>query len=98
MAAIVIVAASSSANITLHVTNRPAESVFAEIMKQCGSNFVYSSDLLKGLKVSVNAEDQPLNKVLDDMFYGSDITWKQKGNNIMLSRKVKKPVVNVIIS
>lgn len=97
-AAIAIVAVTSYANITLHVSNRPAESVFAEIMRQSGSNFVYSSDLLKGLKVSVNADKQSLRKVLDDMFMGSDIAWKHKGNNIMLYKKVKKPTENVIIS
>lgn len=78
--------------ITIHATDRPAEKVFAEVMKQDGGNFVYSAGLLNGLRVSVNADNAPTDRVLDRMFEGTDIIWSRKGKNIVLQRrKVQKP-------
>lgn len=73
--------------INLHANSRPAETVFAEIARQSGKNFVYTSGLLKGLKVSVSATDKSLVEVLGQMFDGTDISYKIRGNNIMLFRR-----------
>lgn len=85
--AIITAAAVYGQDITVHATNRPAEKVFAEIMRQSGKNFVYSSSLLKGLTVSVDATGKPLPEVLDSMFAGTDISYKIRGKNITLFRK-----------
>ncbi len=79
-------------NITIYAVSRPAEKIFAEIMRQSGKNFVYTSDLLKGLTLSVDAKDKPLKDVLNSMFSTTDISFKIRGNNVMLFRK-KKPAV-----
>lgn len=93
LAASMILAASYNAfsqNVTINAHGRNAESVFAELMEQTGKNFIYTSGLLKGVKVNVNATDQPLTKVLDRMFEGTGITYKIKGNNVTLTKsKVK---------
>lgn len=98
LAIAVMTVATSLADITLHVSNRPAESVFAEIMKQSGHNFVYSSGLLRGVTVSVDADREPLGKVLDDMFRNTGISWKRKGNNILLSRSSERQAAKVTVS
>lgn len=77
-------------NVTVRAEDCPAESVFRDIMAQTGKNFVYSSDLLKGIKVTVNACDRPLKKVLADMFRGSDIEFRIKGNDVILKRKSRR--------
>lgn len=77
-------------NVTVHVEDCPAESVFRDIMVQTGKNFVYSSDLLKGIKVTVNACDRPLKKVLADMFRGYDIEFRIKGNDVILKSKSRR--------
>ena len=43
-------------NVSVKAKNRPAATVFAEIMRQTDKNFIYSSSLLKGVKVSITAK------------------------------------------
>ncbi len=81
-------------NVTIRAVDQPAASVFRDIVEQTGMNFVYSSELLKDITVSVNAKDKPLKHVLSDMFKDTDIAYKIKGKNIILTKKrhaKKKP-------
>ncbi len=79
-------------NITIRAVNRPASEVFRTIMEQTDKNFVYSSDLLKDMRITVDAKQRPLKKVLDDIFRGSDIEYKIKGKNVVLKKKkTEKP-------
>lgn len=77
-------------NVTVRAVDEPAASVFRSIVEQTGKNFVYSSDLLKDMRVSVNVADVPLEKALTAMFRDTDIEWKIKGNNIVLKRRRKR--------
>ena len=77
-------------HVTIHANGQPAAKVFREIMDQTGKNFVYSSDLLKDLVITVNADRKPMKKVLSAMFDGTDIVYKVKGNNVILKRKKRK--------
>ncbi|MDE7346738.1 MAG: TonB-dependent receptor [Muribaculaceae bacterium] len=87
-----------SQNVTLHVYNKSAEVIFADIMQQTSKNFIYPSDILTGLNVTVNADDLPLTVVLDNMFKGTGITYKIIGNNITLRNLKAKSVVKYTIS
>lgn len=77
-------------NVTIRAVNQPAAIVFRSLIEQTGKNFVYSSELLKNVKVTVSAKDKPLKSVLDEMFAGTDIEYKIKGRNVVLKQK-KKP-------
>lgn len=77
-------------NVTIRAVNQPAATVFRTIMEQTGKNFVYSSELLKDVNITVNASKKPLKKVLSEMFSGTDIEYKIKGKNVILRRKEKK--------
>lgn len=77
-------------NVTVRAVDEPAASVFRSLVEQTGKNFVYSSDLLKDMRVSVNVVDVPLEKALTAMFRDTDIEWKIKGNNIVLKRRRKR--------
>lgn len=95
------ISVATARDITVHASSMPAEKVFSDIMKQSGKNFVYTAGLLKDIKVTVNADNRPLKEVLDNMFSGTDISYKIKGNNIMLFRnkrqekpKAKRVTVN----
>lgn len=88
-------------DITLKATDRPAAEVFRDIMLQTDMNFIYSSDLLKDMRVSVNVRKQTLKKVLKDIFKDSDINFQIKGKNVILKRQErthsperKQPVTN----
>lgn len=73
-------------NVTIRAVDSPAAEVFRSIVEQTGKNFVYSSDILKGVRVSVNVRNRPLKQTLDIMFKGTGIGYKVKGNNIILKR------------
>lgn len=77
-------------NVTIKVDRKPAAAVFARIMRQTDKNFIYSSGLLDGVKVSVTAKNEPLEQVLRRMFSGTGITFTIRGNNILLHR-AKQP-------
>ena len=49
-------------NVTLKVKDEAAAVVFRSIIEQTGKNFVYSSELLDGVTVTVDAKNKPLKK------------------------------------
>lgn len=76
-------------NVTIRAVNQPAATVFRSIVEQTGMNFVYSSELLKDVRVTVKAKNRPLYYVLAEVFAGTDIEYKIKGRNIVLKRRKK---------
>lgn len=96
--AVSAIALSQAAGITVKAVNRPAAQVFADIMRQSGKNFVYASDLLKGVTVSMDLRDAELRTVLDHMFEGTGIVYRIRGNNIMLTRRQAAPVSRAAVS
>lgn len=81
-------------NVTIHAVDMPAAEVFRSIVEQTGMNFVYSSDLLKDMHVTVDVTDKPLKKALSAMFKDSGITYTVKGRNIILKRK-ERPTARI---
>ena len=76
--------------VSVKAINQPAAVVFRSLVEQTGKNFVYSSDLLKDVRVTVSADRKPLKAVLNEMFHDSDIEFKIKGNNVVLKRRKKQ--------
>lgn len=84
--------AAAAHDITLKATDRPAAEVFRSIMQQTDHNFVYSSELLKDMRITVDVRKKPLKKVLNEIFRNTDIEYKIKGKNVVLKRrKTEKP-------
>ena len=79
-------------NVTLRVKDQPVAIVFRSIMEQTGMNFVYSSDLLKGIKVTLNVSNQSLKKTLDEIFKNTEISYKIKDKNVILTKEKKKKI------
>lgn len=82
-------------NVTIRAVNQPASVVFRSIVEQTGKNFVYSSELLKNMHVSVNVKNKPLKQTLSIIFKDTDIKYEIKGRNIILKRKPKSKSKNV---
>ncbi|MDE6632194.1 MAG: secretin and TonB N-terminal domain-containing protein, partial [Muribaculaceae bacterium] len=76
--------------VTVKAIDKPAAEVFRSIMEQTDKNFVYSSDLLKDMKITVSVNKKPLKKVLDEIFHDSGIKYEIKGNNVILKKKKSK--------
>ena len=81
----------SARNISIKAINEKAETVFARIMKQSGKNFIYSPDVLKGLKINIDATDLSLQETLSRIFANTDVSFKIKGNNVILTKQSHKP-------
>lgn len=88
--AVCLYTVGAAQNVTIKAVNQLAAMVFRSIIEQTGKNFVYSSELLKDMRISVNAQKKPLKNVLDDMFKNTDIEYKIKGKNIILKRRSLK--------
>lgn len=84
-----ICAVGMAQKVTIRVVNQPAGVVFRSIAEQTGKNFVYSSDLLKNMRVSLDVKEKSLKQTLSIMFRDYPIQWKIKGRNIILKGKVK---------
>lgn len=85
-------------NVTVRAVNQPASVVFRSIVEQTGKNFVYSSELLKDMRVSVNVKNKSLEHTLSIIFKDSDIVYEIKGKNIILKRKQKPKSVKTTTS
>lgn len=79
-------------NVTIRAVDQPAPEVVRSIAGQTGKNFVYPSELLRDMRVSVDVTDRPLKEALAIMFGNTEIEWKIKGRNIILKRRVKKAI------
>lgn len=82
-------AVCAAKNVTIRAVNQPAAEVFRSIVEQTGKNFVYSSDLLTDMRVTVNVKDKSLKYALSIIFDGTDIEYRIKGKNIILKRRPK---------
>ncbi len=76
-------------NVTIVAEGCPTSEVFRDIVSQTGMNFVYPSELLSDMTVSLNVKEMPLRKALAMMFRNTDIRYSIKGKNIILTRKIK---------
>ncbi len=79
--------ATPAQKVTVDAVEQPASAVFRSLMEQTGKNFVYSSRLLDGMKVTVKAKNKPLKKVLSNMFAGTDIEFKIEGDKVLLKHR-----------
>lgn len=73
--------------VTVHVSDCPADRVFADIIRQTGMNFIYPSGLLSGMRVTLDVDRAPLSDVLGRMFRSTDIDFRIKGRNVTLFRR-----------
>ena len=84
---LIAVMVAGARNVTIRAVDQPAADVFRTIVEQTGMNFVYSSDVLSDLRISIVASDRPLKSVLAEMFRGTGVKYKIRGNNVVISRK-----------
>lgn len=89
LAALALSFAAMGQNVTIKAVNRPASAVFRSIVEQTGKNFVYPTELLADMRISVDVSGKPLKHVLNEIFKNTEIEYKIKGRNIILKRRKK---------
>jgi TonB-linked SusC/RagA family outer membrane protein len=81
-------ASSYAQQVTLKEKNVPLEKVFKQIHQQTGYQFVYGYDLLQqAKKVTIDAVNEPLTKVLEICFRDQPFTYVLTGKAIIVKRK-----------
>ncbi|SDP07467.1 TonB-linked outer membrane protein, SusC/RagA family [Mucilaginibacter sp. OK268] len=84
-------AASYAQNVSLKVKDASLLSIFKQLHKQSGVEFVYDNKILnESNPVSINVVNQPLSKVLDLCFAQQPISYEIVQNMILIKRKVIK--------
>ncbi|GLU55530.1 hypothetical protein Dfri01_49910 [Dyadobacter frigoris] len=77
-----------SRRVSLNVSKAPIHLVLAELEKTADVRFVYSAAVINSKqKVSVNAQNQKLDVVLETVFRKTNIAWDVMGGQIVLKKR-----------
>lgn len=84
--------------VTMNVTAQPVKTVLAEIKKQTGLNFIYSTDLAKTWpKVTVKVQNVPASRVLDLVLAEAGCRYDVDGNLVTITRRVSGARVRTVM-
>ena len=78
---------AQNVRVTIRENGSKMEQVISAIERQTRYLFGIGDEVNTDLPVTVHAENEPLKKVLDEMFRGTDIVYTVEGTNILLFRR-----------
>lgn len=79
--------------VTLSASNKTLKEVFKALEQKTGFTINYQDNVINtNQKVSIEARQQPLAVVLQQLLNGSTATFKQQGNMILLFKKPATPI------
>lgn len=79
---------ASAQTITLKAVNEPVDKVFKEVVRQSGKNFVYTSAILKGKRVSIDLKGASLTDALEKMLKPIGINYTITRNTVVINDQV----------
>ena len=82
---------AQNVRVTIRENGSKMEQVISAIERQTRYLFGIGDEVNTDLPVTVHAENEPLKKVLDEMFRGTDIVYTVEGTNILLTRRPAAP-------
>ncbi|WP_423128715.1 TonB-dependent receptor [Gaoshiqia sp. Z1-71] len=77
---------SQTAKVDLNLKDATIQEVLTEIENQCGSYFFYNKDEINQKKVNISIADASIETVLNEMFQGTDLTYKVVDRYIVISK------------
>ena len=90
-----VASAKSDNGISLNLTNESLEVVLDAIEQQ--SSYLFLNDQVDmSRKLSVQLQNQPIEKVLEHIFKGTETEWKISGVNIYISNRKSQQQTNVV--
>lgn len=82
---------SQKANFSLNLNNKTLKEVFKDIESKSRFSFFYQDHVLDiERRVDVQVKDQPINKILDQLFAETDNTYVIDGYQVFISKKAGK--------
>ena len=82
---------AQNVRVTIRENGAKMEQVISAIERQTRYLFGIDDEVNTDLPVTVHAENEPLKKVLDEMFRGTDIVYTVERTNILLTRRPAAP-------
>lgn len=82
---------AQNVRVTIRENKVKMEQVISSIERQTRYLFGIDDDVNTDLLVTVNVENEPLKKALDEMVRGTDIAYSVEGTNILLFRNSVQP-------
>lgn len=76
---------SQTTTVTISRTNAPIEVILDDIESQTEYLFIYKKNVNVEEEKTVEVTETPVATVLDELFYETNVTYKQRGNYIFLS-------------
>lgn len=75
--------------VTLNMKGTTVQHFFAELKKQTGLNFIYSTDLAEKLPhITINATNRSLRSVLDEVMQKVNCQYEIEGNIVTITRRI----------
>ena len=78
---------SQTMRVNIEANHQMASEVLKQIEDQTDYLFVYNKNVNLNNRVTVNAKDETVAEVLDQMFDGTGIVYAMEGNNILLMNR-----------
>ncbi|WP_102407472.1 SusC/RagA family TonB-linked outer membrane protein [Parabacteroides bouchesdurhonensis] len=79
---------AQSTTLTVQLNNKTIKDVFNYIEKNSEFIFVYMDNTFDSRKVvDVSVQDQPVTAILDNLFQGTDVTYKIDNRQVIITRK-----------
>src|SRR3982751_726218 len=73
--------------ISIHLNSGSLKELIAQVEKQTDFRFLANAeDVENELHINLNVNNQPLNKILDQVLAGRKLQYTQTGNNIILKK------------
>ncbi len=79
-------------SLSIHVRNATLEEFVRHVEAATHYSFVYSEEIKLASLITLDADKQPLRKILDQAFAKQPITYQITGRHILLRKKTEKPV------
>jgi TonB-linked SusC/RagA family outer membrane protein len=93
------VVAQNNTKISIQEQNLTIKEALKKVERQSKMSVAYNeSKLSKDKKVNLNLTDQPVEKVLDEIFKDSDFTYQIKNNYILILSSVSKKITGKVTS
>ncbi len=88
---------SQNSRFSVNLTNTSIEKIISEIEKNEGYVFIYNEDVASELKkqISVRANDESIDEVLNKMFNGMDLAYSVKSKQVTIYKKERVPAKQV---
>lgn len=90
------IAYAQKQQISVSIQNQTLGTALQIIGKQSDMDIAYSKEFVNpNVRVSIQAEELPLEKVLQELLQGTDVTYRFQGNSILLYNKVEQKNLSV---